>query len=786
MNPKYCFLLFSLFVPHILLGQHFCEIEESSQDSLALSFSLTDKLNVSTSELAGVRFANVTIDGFGLSSEVGEPELPTLREWIEIPVCGRIGVEVVYEDYIVMDGDSLGVLFPVLPRQPSACKTVERNIDTVAIDRDLYRRDAFVGADLVSVNVAGTARDRRLAQIVLSPLRYNPVANKFVLYTRVKAVVKYYDIDVLATKNLALHHTPAYNCGVKTLNSLQFADRKEASQTPIRYLIVSHPMFRGYLDDFVEWKRSIGYLVDVAYTDQPDVGTEAQSIRAFVKRQYSEATAESPAPAYLLLVGDNEQLPAFAYSYNMNYYGYVEHVSDLNYACWTNDNIPDCFYGRLSAQSVSQLQHQLQKILLYERYEFPDPSFLDKAVLVAGVDGGYTSDYGYTHADPAMDYAAMQYLNGYHGFRSVKEFKNNASLVPHVPNVSVAPNGSEYAEYIRSLYSAGAGWINYSAHGQWNRWDKPMMSNDHVSDMANSMRCGVMIGNCCLTAKFDEPVCFAEALMRVGNHCGAAAYIGSSNSTYWNEDFYWAVGIRHHICGGMQHEYNPGSCGSYDHLFHTHGEDFSQWATTMGALMMSGNMSVENSTSDIKNYYWQIYHLFGDPSMMPWLSQAEEMPLSYSGADEGSLCFYVTTAPYAYAAVTDADNYLVGAAFANRDGRATIYCSHPIELGNMKLSSIAQGYKPRIMSMDSAESLYIDTIGQYHLPAMKIFPNPTAGMISVETCSDSRATLYSVNGRAVGSFVLTVGLNSLDISTIPAGVYFLHTDSGISLKIVKQ
>ena len=773
--------------PQILIGQVLCDVKDSSMWAMEVSFNVPEKLQVGATVKYGVRFNTVAIDGFDSSSEIGTPVLPTSREWIEIPVCERVEVEIIHEEHIVLDGDSLGITMPLVPRQPSDSKSVFCNVDTLVIDRAVYCCDTFVGANIVSVRVVGIARDRCLAQLILSPVRYNPVSNKFMVYTNVDALVKYYGVDEDATKELYRHHSPAFAAGVEPINKLSSSRQmtiKQQNNQAIRYLIISHPMFHGYLDEFAEWKRSVGYVVDIAYTDQPEVGTDEQSIKAYVKRQYTEATIERPAPTYLLLVGDVEQLPAFNYSYYMDYYGYVEHVSDLNYACWTDDNIPDCYIGRLSSQNVRQLQTQLQKILMYERYEFPDPSFLDKAVLVAGVDGGYEGDHGYTHADPAMDYAAKLYFNGYNGFRLVKEFKNNTVIDPHSPNVRVSPNTSEYTGYIRSLYSEGAGWINYSAHGQWNRWDNPLMMNEHVLEMTNRNKCGVMVGNCCLTAKFDEPECFAEALLRIGDNCGAVAYIGGSNSTYWNEDFYWAVGVRYSIGGGMSHEYTTACRGAYDNIFHTHGESYSQWASTMGSMLMSGNMSVENSSSDIKNYYWQIYHLFGDPSMMPWLSQAKEMQLSYSGADEGSEQLYVTTAPYAYVAVTDDNNTLIGTAFADQSGRATVDCSVPIEHGNMKLSSIAQSYKPKLVTISQSESIR-EPISNGVDSKIEIFPNPTKGVIYIEGFSGNNAYLYSATGRLVSKFDCSIS-NSLDLSLLPNGVYFFKTTDGRTAKVVKQ
>lgn len=780
------FLAICVTVP--AFGQQACNVVEYSSESMNVVLSVPAKLEVGTVVFDNTMFNTVTIDGFDVSSEIGKPALPSLREWIEIPVCARVKVEVTYEEHLAIDGDSLGVTLPLMPTQPSASKTSSRNADALVIDRSTYDSDEFFGEELAKVRMVGTARDRCLAQLVFSPIRYNPVSNKFLVYTQVDVRVVFEDIDTKATKALSNHSTPAFSTGIKTINSNNH-EAKQPQNQAVRILIVSHPMFRTALSEFVDWKRSVGYLVDTVFTGTPEVGTTFRSIASYIRSQYISATVERPAPTYLILVGDTAQLPTEKYSYYMNYYGQMDHISDLHYACMTlGDNLPDCYYGRLSAQTVGQLQPQLQKILMYEKYEFPDPSFLDRALLVAGIDGGMSGDYGYTHADPAMDYAASLYVNGHNGYRSVKEFKNNTSITPHVANLSVQANAAYNEEYIRSLYSEGAGLINYSAHGQWNGWHSPRMSNEHVSSMSNSQRSGVIIGNCCLTGKFDEPVCFAEALMRANSYCGAAAYIGASNSTYWDEDFYWAVGIRPSIGGGMQHEYHPASRGAYDWMFHTHNEDFSQWATSLGAVLTAGNMAVERSASNLNSYYWQIYHLFGDPSMMPWTTQAKEMPISYSGADEGSTQVHVNTAPYAYTAVTDSNNNLVGAAFADGDGRTTIACNMPIEQGNMKLSSIAQGYKPLIMTIDRSQLLAVSeqpAINRGQL-SIKITPNPTANMVTVETASASVATLFSATGKPVKTFNLDAGCNRIDLSALPVGVYFLKTSDGRIGKIAKQ
>ena len=177
---------------------------------------------------------------------------------------------------------------------------------------------------------------------------------------------------------------------------------------PLHYLIVSHSSFRDALDTLINWKKRQGFLVTVAYTDDPEVGTTSGSIAQYIKGFYTNATPELPAPTYLLLVGDNEQIPAFTARCGSPA---VDHVTDLYYATWTDgDHIPDCYYGRFSARNVDELMPQIEKTVYYESYAFANDRYLGKGVLIAGVDRGASSDNAYRYADPAMDYIASTYI----------------------------------------------------------------------------------------------------------------------------------------------------------------------------------------------------------------------------------------------------------------------------------------------------------------------------------------------------------------------------------------
>lgn len=781
-------LFFSLVVAcYSAFSQERCDVRLSDVNRLTVAFTAPDRLDVGNVTLDGINFATVSVDGFVQSSAIGAPSLPTMRKLIEIPLCDGVDVKIVSESHVVIDGEVIGVTNLVEPVQPPVSKSDSRNAEALAFNEALYLTDAFSGIEPVTVEPVGVARDRNLAELVFSPVKYNPVTNKFLVYTEVEAVLTYRDADIVATREMkALHASLAFGNDIATINSLdqrglgvKGQNDKLSNAAPIRYLIVSHHMFRGQFEEFVNWKRRTGYIVDVAYTDDAAVGNSQTSIKSFIKSQYTNATASNPAPTYLLLVGDIEQIPAKSYAFSS---GGSSHVSDLDYACWTDgDEIPDCYYGRFSAQSVSQLTAQVEKTLLYERYEFPDPSFLDRAILVAGVDGGSSDDYGYTHADPTMDYAAKFYVNGdsksvlghngFYKYASVSEYKNKTSINMNATAVAVRSN--TYEAEVRNKYSEGAGWINYSAHGNYNGWHKPSFTNTHVAAMTNSKKCGVVIGNCCLTGKFDERTCFAEALLRRDNYCGAVAYIGCSNSSYWNQDVYWSVGYRTSISGSMTQAYNADKMGIYDHLFHSHGELFDTWATTLGAIVWYGNMAVQgsSSTNAYKSYYWQIYHVFGDPSLMPWLSQAKEMPLSYSIVEDGATHISVNTIPHAYVAITDNGYNLVGAAFANIDGVADIECNQVLDSENYYVSAVAQNYQPKVVPLDRLEP--VATVN------LRCFPVPAAVSVGLTIDGLDDAVEYEIvdiKGRVVywGSETSGNAVHNVDVSNYSVGTYFVR------------
>ena len=647
-------LLVSFFIMLAVISlakaQHY-NVKHSDFNRVSISFK-SDIIQVKDVKTTQGYFSQLSMADYQNSNTVGCPQLPMMTRLIEIPLCDSVIATISNAQYDEFDASELGIMHPIYPVQNSYPKSYSGE-KTFVQNQEVYQTDGFYAEPLVSVQKSGTMRDVTMAEISVSPVQYNPVTNRVRVYKSLDVTVTFVNANIPGTYELKSRYgSPMFKVAANAVINPMEDTRDEFSGAPIKYLIIANSMFAGNdnLIQFINWKKRLGYIVVDAYTNDPAVGTTTTSIKNYIMTHVNNATAEDPAPTFILFIGDVAQLPPFNCS-TLN-----SHVSDLYYATWTSgDNIPDCYYGRFSAQNVAQLTPQIEKSLMYEQYTMPDPSYLGKAVLIAGTD----ADCGPTYGDGQINYIYNNYINTNsttHDYTTV--YKHNY-------------NCSGQAATIRSEIGAGCGWANYTAHGGEDGWSNPGFSNSQVSAMNNANKYGVMIGNCCLTGKFNySSDCFAEALLRAANK-GAMAYIGGSEVTYWDEDYYWAVGIRSSFTANPT--YNAANLGAYDRIFHKNGESPANWVSSLSAYLQSGNMSVQSSSSSRKLYYWEIYHLFGDPSIRPYLGIPTQINVSSSDVIiTGASTYDVSTdAPYAYVALTY-NNNVVCATFADGNGNATL------------------------------------------------------------------------------------------------------------------
>lgn len=710
-------------------------------------------------------YSVIDMAGYVQGGVVGCPSLPVQNNLIAVPFCN--GFEVTVKD-AVYDTIRLDEGTVLMPLQPSRSKS-DTSAPRLHLDEAVYATDSYFGQELASVEYIGVGRDINYATLSFSPVSINPVKGEMVVCRSAEVSVSYRNPDAaLTVEHYRRYHTPAFSLGT-TLNTLPVASTKEVrTSAPIRMVIMAGNSLQCHaLEEFADWKREQGMLVDLIYTQ-----STANAIADQLKAMYTDATDEAPAPTFLLLVGDVAQMPVHNSRLDQN----NDHITDLYYATWTTgDILPDCYWGRFSATDTSTLRGIIAKTVFYERYQFLSDDYLARAALVSGVDYGDPNDNAYRYCDPTMDYAAYYYINAENGFNTVKYYKNNVNFHPTGVTVTGNSQSDTAASRLLSFYSLGAGWINYSAHGNWNCWYEPAFYVSDVNRMNNVNMPSVMIGNCCLSNKFEKTTCFGEALLRRGERAGAVAYIGGTNSTYWTEDFYWSVGVRSNIRNTMNPNYSANNMGVYDRLFHTHGEALDEQVVTVGKLLAIGNMSVQNGPESyysanglMKKYYWEIYELMGDPSLLPWLGKASDIKITVTTLDNE---VQVQTVPGAYVAlVEDSTRTLSSADFADVNGIA--HLARPANDGASRFVTVtAQGCKPLRQHYSNDGISAVDNM------TVAVTPNPASSHCEVAANGLKRVLLLNTLGQTLQTVPANADRCTVSLSSVPAGLYLLRIES---------
>jgi hypothetical protein len=177
-----------------------------------------------------------------------------------------------------------------------------------------------------------------------------------------------------------------------------------------------------------------------------------------------------------------------------------------------------------------------------------------------------------------------------------------------------------------------------------------------------------IISNACRTALFSSSSSFGNRMV-VSKDKGAIGYIGCSNDSYWDEDYYWAVGVG---SPGTDPKYEETGLGAFDRLFHTHNESPSDWFVTMGQVNYAGNLAVSGSTSIWKKYYWETYTLLGDPSVIPIVGKPDIFKIAIPDTlPNGIKSLSLTINPFAYIAVSHFDT-LWDASYASPSGSVVL------------------------------------------------------------------------------------------------------------------
>lgn len=663
------------------------EVLRSNADGLSVRYAVDALKTQEVNTREGV-WTELSAGYYASTNTEGAPSLPLMRKLISVPLGAVVTANIVNAQTKTISLSAFGVQYPIMPRQESVSKSADLKSLPFVVNRDFYNSNSWTANPAVSVTELGMMRGTRIFALDFVPVSYNPSLKQLEVIYNAEVQVSFSGADHAATQDLkAKTYSPVFESNFAGTLINYEPIRTTLNRYPLGYVIILPDNFIAPMQPFIDWKRREGYNVTVAPTSV--TGTTSNSIKTYMQNLWNAATTENPAPSYLLIVGDIAQVPSTAGTTGT-------HPTDLPYVrLQGTDFMPELYFGRFSATTTAEVTNQVDKTMMHEQYTMPSDSYLNEVVMIAGVDG----TYGPTHANGQINYGTTNYFNQAHNITS------HTYLYP--------ASGSSDAAIVQNA-SAGVGYINYTAHGDVTLWADPSFSISNINSLQNVNESSFVVGNCCLTSKFDNAICFGEAWLRAPNK-GAIIYIGGTNSTYWDEDYYWGVGYKPPVVSTGS-PFIAGRTGAYDAVFHEHNEAFADWAGNAGSMVVKGNLAVVASNSSRINYYWEIYSIMGDPSLVPYMGIPAQN--SYTAPDQlflglGSLD--IQADPYTYVALS-MNNTVHGVGLTDATGALTLVYTPFTEPGTAQLVMTRSMRRPLIANIQ-----VIPNVGPY----------VTAGQITV-------------------------------------------------------
>jgi len=613
--------------------------------TLTIDYSISD-IYINNISNSNGSFYRIAIPGHIPSTETGKPEVPILSRLLSLPEGSSYKIKITGVSSIRINPSARKIEGALYPAQDGETKRPQQEKTKFRIDRSVYGIRGLIPSDTVRIEMTGTSRNNRLANLYVSPVRYNPRSNTLEVITSMKISITFSSANTVTNKSLSAQSELFSESLYKGVLNFNPGDVIPGySDQPVKMVIVTDTSFRKQIAPFIKWKTQKGFKVKVLYKGTGLAGNDYLQIKDTLNRIYKSATAADPAPEYLLIIGDTRRIPYYGSGGSGN-------VTDMYYGEFdgNGDYIPEMYIGRVPAADTTEVKTALNKIIQYEKFQYADTNkFYSRALITAGYDASYA-----TYMNSQIKYATTNYLTT---ANNIQEFHFNY------------PQSYTAKDSIIKLIDKGLSFINYTGHGDALGWLHLNIKSPDIPAFQNKNMYPFIISNACSTAQFSLATSFGTRMVLTENK-GAIGFIGCSNDSYWDEDYYWAVGPGTILADPV---YAGKGMGAYDRLFHTHGESPSDWYFSMGQINYAGNLAVSASNSARKKYYWETYNLIGDPSVIPIIGKPGKFSISLPDTIPNGITTLVLNAdPFSYVAVSHFDT-LWDASYASKSGSVVLH-----------------------------------------------------------------------------------------------------------------
>ncbi|WP_455140322.1 C25 family cysteine peptidase, partial [Candidatus Hodarchaeum mangrovi] len=607
----------------------------------------------------GDSYHQLTIPNCGNFESEGKPAVPQLIRFFEVPMGVKFTLRVIHEQSKTLGG------YNVIPSQELHEDLVnDTHIYKFTKDTALYTTNTLFPSECAKLESEPIIiRGHRLLPITFYPIQFNPVSKDLRVFSKIEVRVNYnYPAQLEEVPDRLL--SPAfeemldmmvpnyqYRFDLPLEYPFEFPGQE---RTGCDYLIIAYDIFAEEIQLLADWKQEKGYITRIVKTSEikpPSVNPTVTDIANYIKSAYETWT---PAPSFVLLVGDSEFIPTHYKTPHLSLgHGGFETPTDLYYFTVDGDDyFPDIYYGRLAVNSEDELKTVASKIVRYETSPPTDPNFYQNILAAAQFQDDDLNDYEDRRftltSEEVRDYLLNDYtVNRVYvaaGAADPKNYSVDYDAGLPLPVDLLRANGFAWdgdENDITNIIENGCFFVYHRDHAGsrnfWNHefsswwcntdhWGDPYYGNPEIAALTNGELLPVVLSIECQSCWFDAEIdqfydgnltrnfeSFCELFVNQPNG-GAVAAIGSTRNSN--------SGYNDQLVRGMVDAIWP----DFDPAFNV-GEIYH-----LGHMLNYGKFYMANVYGYDKpktKQTFEMFHLIGDPEMEMWTDVPAELMVEY-------------------------------------------------------------------------------------------------------------------------------------------------------------
>ena len=641
---------------------------------------------VANTTVNGTGYQYLHIEGFAKMGQIGAPALPAHNEVIAMPPGATAQISIVNSTYYEYDG------YMIHPTLEPARDTYGSPEPEFWIDENIYNKNEFFPKDIVEVTNVMLLRGIPLAVTQIRPVQFNPVTGKIRVYTHIEFRLVYKggnaSFITIADGN-SLHFTNLLKRNViNSVNIPDGSDLHDSKSADKNYIIITHDEYLSAANDIANWKRQLGYSVEVV----SQASWTAAQVKTAIESRYD---LWSPKPDYFLIIGDHTG--SYAVPGDVVYTPYSPpddgpFATDLYFACMdgSSDYHPDMAHGRISPSNATEAQIIVDKIIDYEKTPPTQASFYTDVLNCAQ----YQDDDNNGYADRRFCHTSeniRDYLQGDFSYSSTRVYHTDATTTlstrrynnTYYSNGQLIPADLRSASFnwvggateITNEIDAGKFMVFHRDHGYvgGSGWHRPYYTTTSMNSLTNGSLLPVVFSINCHTGEFQLSNCFAEKLLRMDNK-GAVGVVAATyfSLSGWNDAV--AMGMVDAIWSdpGVYPVFGSGGTGT-NYTIGAGNEIY-----TMGDVVNQGMYAMEqnwNGSSTYDKYEYELFLYFGDPAMKIWTTNPNSNTITAThdpDIDCSLNAFSITGSTAGAIATLVFDGQLIGETVLDGSGEGTI------------------------------------------------------------------------------------------------------------------